>query len=534
MKYQAFIENYFLIDEPKSGVLVLFKFNKAQTMYYAELCRDYDIEKKGIAVAVREFIVKARREGFSSLILAIFAADDLMQEAPTETQVVSYKDDATNVFRKRYRRFILSYFARKSAIAVEEIQRDANVLERFKKMAFSVDASDLELRHNRAHFFCGTAAARTGGRGGVLQKLLFSEAAHYQDTDNMEAKEIIEGTSQQVDKASGWIFQESTGNGKGNYFYQTYEQIKRGLSRYLLRFYGWRSFYSEEQFRVIASEFVDADILKQEYPENEDEAFMSSGLSFTNETELMSLVGADADKSLAAQIEFAGVNYIDQCESIKAFVLTFVKTHPNHDIYLGLDTAKDIDRTVLTILMKKDLSPTGGVKGMAIDSTGQGDFVPDWFERNTKWFLHRVKFSRPTKSIMYKLLQTILKKRLTTLPQIRVPSIEAGPVVFMSDELQHFYVQMLDLQKQVIGDMLVVAHPHGTCKKEGHDYDSCHFHDDYPDSWALAELVYVVINGLPKGQRPPDESQTNFDSAVRRMLDSSKKNRPAPGGEDYM
>lgn len=534
MKYRSFIETYFLIDEPKTGMLVPFKFNQAQQLYYEELVHDYDIEKKGLTIAVREFIVKARREGFSSLILAIFAADDIMQTAPTETQVVSYKDDATNVFRKRYRRFVLSYFAQKSNVPIDQIQRDANILEKYKRIAFSVDASDLELRHNRAHFFCGTAAARTGGRGGVLQKLLFSEAAHYQDTEHMTAKEIIDGTAQQVDKASGWIFQESTGNGKGNYFFQTYEQIKRGLSRYMLRFYGWRKFYSEEQFAVIASEFTDADMLKQEYPENEEEAFMSSGLSFTNEAELLALVGADAEKSLEVQLELSGVNYIDQCDSIKAFALTFARTHPNHNLYLGLDTAKDIDRTVLTILMKRSLSPGGGVKGISIDSTGQGDFVPDWFERNTNWYIHRVKFSRPTKSVMYKILQTVLKKKSTKLPQIKVAAVGQGPIVFMSDELQHFYMQMLDLQKQIIGDMLVVAHPSGQCKKDGHDYDNCHLHDDHPDSWALAELLYVVLNGLPKGQTPPDESSgPNFDSAVRRML-TAQKAHTSDGSEDYV
>ncbi len=147
-----------------------------------------------------------------------------------------------------------------------DIHNDPNVLEKFAKIHLSIDSSDIELRHNRAHFYCGTASARTGGRGGVLQKLLFSEAAHYPDTEKMTARETIDGTSQQVDKESGWIFQESTANGKGNYFYETFEQARQGMSRYIKRFFGWRSFYTPAQFEVIKSEFTDMDMLKQEYP----------------------------------------------------------------------------------------------------------------------------------------------------------------------------------------------------------------------------------------------------------------------------
>lgn len=527
MKYQKFIEDFFLIDEPKTGQLVPFIFNPVQQAYYDDL-KALGIEEKGVELALREFVVKARREGFSSFILALFAADDILQENPTESSVVSYKDDATDTFRKRYRRYVLSWYARRAGMSVEEIQANPNNLDKYKRPCFSVDANDLELRHNRAHFYCGTASARTGGRGGVLQKLLFSEAAHYPDTEKMTAKEIIEGTAQQVDKASGWIFQESTGNGKGNYFYATYELIKRGLSRYMLRFFGWRRFYSPAQFKVIASEFTDADMLKQEYPETEEEAFLSSNLAFTSREEILRLVDCQADKRLALHLEIGGDNYIDQCETIKDFLVTFERTHPNRKIYVGVDSAKTKDRTVITILMGKDLSTQAGVRGLAIDSTGQGDFMPDWFERNTKWYIHRVKFSRPTKSIMYKNLLVIITGRLTELPEFLFGK------EFLSDEWKHFYKQMLDLQKQLIGDLLVVAHPHGSCSDSAsHDYESCPYHDDYPDSWALAELLYVTLNGVPKGQRPPDE-KGNFDDSVRRMLAPSRRSYGGKQNDEYL
>ncbi len=277
-KYRAFIEDYFLIDEPKQGKLVPFNFNKVQNKYYDELCRDYDIEKNGITIPVRELDLKARREGFSSLILALFAADDILTNEATETLVISYKDDATSVFRKRYRLFVLSYFARKQGFSFEQIARSPNMLDGMAKMAFSQEGNgEFEIAHNHAHFFCGTASARTGGRGGVVQKILFSEAAHYPDTDKMTAKEVVEGTARQVDIASGWVFVESTANGVGNHYHQMWDLATKGKSRYKPRFYGWREFYSEDEFKIIASEFATEAMLRQEYPETPDEAFAASG-----------------------------------------------------------------------------------------------------------------------------------------------------------------------------------------------------------------------------------------------------------------
>lgn len=515
MKYRQFIEDNFLIDEPKTGQLVPFKFNPVQVMYYEELVA-LGIEKKGVELALREFIVKARREGFSSLILALFAADDITQTNPTESNVVSYKDDATNTFRKRYRRYILSFYALNAGMTVQDIQRDIGILEKYSKAAFSIDSTDLELRENKAHFYCGSASARTGGRGGVLQKLLFSEAAHYPDTENMTAAEIVEGTSRQVDKGSGWIFQESTGNGKGNHFYATYEAIKRGLSRYLLRFYGWRAFYTQEDFDTqIKPEFTDPDMLRQEYPETEDEAFLSSSLQFTTREELMALVGIEVSKKIEYFVELQGVNYIDQCEIIKDFLVSIVQANPNRNFYVGIDSAKDVDKTVITVIKEKELVANGGIRILAIDSTGAGDFMPDWFELNSKWPLHRVKFSRMSKNIMYKNLRVVIQDKCTELPEFMIGK------EFISDEWDHFYKEMLDLQKQIIGELLIVAHPKGN------------YHDDYPDSWCLAEWGYIVVNGVPRGQRPPTETN-NFNSSVRRLLDGGRNRSQNGGGEDYV
>lgn len=266
-KYRLFIQDNFLIDDAKSGKLVPFKFNSVQQKFYNELVAQ-GIEERGIQQPVREIILKARREGFTSLILALFAADDILSKNPTESLVISYKHDSTKTFIKRYKNFVMSYYAKRW-----NEKRENNV--------FKIDTSG-EVVHaeNGARFYCGTASARIGGRGGTVHKLLFSEAAFYPDKQELRASEIMEGTTRQVDVGSGFVFIESTANGENNYYAKVWREAEKGESRFKPRFYGWREFYTQEQYDMITSEITDKRLVKQEFPATAQEAFLSSGNKF--------------------------------------------------------------------------------------------------------------------------------------------------------------------------------------------------------------------------------------------------------------
>lgn len=512
MQYRKFIEDKFLIDRADTGELVPFVFNKVQNEYYDELIRDYDIEKKGVSVPIRENILKARREGFSSLILAIFCADDIRQDNPTETTVLSYRDDATDVFKKRYRTYALSFFAReKLGYTVEQIKKKPSILDIAAKKFLSVDSNEIIFKHNNAHFYCGTASARVGGRGGVLHKLLFSEIAYYPDTEKMTAKEIIEGTMRQIDISSGWIFAESTENGRGTYQYKLWQQVKEGLSRFKNRFYGAGLFYSKDELAKIKSEFVDMDMFRREYPMTEADLFASSVLSFTTEEKLRAMIEyVHAKRKIVYWMYITGTNYIDQCEILNATLESVAKKWPRNALYAGIDVAKQRDKTVLTILMDKNPSATPGIKCVAIDSTGVGDFMPDWFERNSRFYIERVKFSRMTKDIMYTHLTAIIEKKLTEIPIL----VEDGE--YTSEEAKMFWNEMIELQKKIVGEMIVVSHPVGD--------DS---HDDFPDSWALAEHAFSVINGVDKRTKP--EPSHTLPNSIEKLLNNNKR-RPGGGG----
>ena len=109
---------------------------------------------------------------------------------------------------------------------------------------------------------------------------------------------------------------------------------------------------------------------------------------------------------------------------------------------------------------------------VAIDSTGQGDFMPDLFENHTEWSdensgLYRIKFSLTSKDIMYKSLKVSIAQRLITFPKL------------VGQTGEDFKQQMLDLQQERKGNFLTVHHP-----------DSPDAHDDACDSLALADWAF--------------------------------------------
>lgn len=174
--------------------------------------------------------------------------------------------------------------------------------------------------------------------------------------------------------------------------------------------------------------------------------------------------------------------------------------HKKMDCFAGIDVAKNPDSTVVTILRwnpelnKKELLSWLELRGdnyqdqfdiirdflgnynvvaLAIDSTGVGDPVSDLFVANTQYQdensgFYPIKFTAVSKDNMYRNLKMTIKESLTYLPKIDKKNGE------------RFRLQMLDLQQEYKGQLLSVHHP-----------DAPDAHDDYPDSWALAEWAYA-------------------------------------------
>lgn len=163
----------------------------------------------------------------------------------------------------------------------------------------------------------------------------------------------------------------------------------------------------------------------------------------------------------------------------------------DHETYAGLDTAKFPDRTVLTVkcpkcrrilswlrlqgdnyedqfyILKKRLEGYPNLMYLAIDSTGQGDFMPDMFENNTDIDILRVKFSLQSKDAGYKNLLVQIRNKATEYPGDN------------TREMREFEEEMLELEREYKGEYLSVHHG-----------DDAKAHDDYADSWMLAEWAH--------------------------------------------
>lgn len=166
-------------------------------------------------------------------------------------------------------------------------------------------------------------------------------------------------------------------------------------------------------------------------------------------------------KELIALLELKGENYLDQFEIITGY-----------DSSTGRMTGMG-------------MLDSFNVQGIAIDSTGQGSFFPDMFTRLTRWRDERsglfpVKFSLVSKDVMYRNLQQVVQNRLTAIPNDDTV------------ELDRLREQLLDLQKEYKGELLSVHHP------ESKTQDGEEYHDDYPDSWALAEYAFSMRQRIAK------------------------------------
>ncbi len=259
INYRAFIENEFDILN-KDGLIVPFRLFPVQSRYLEILEKEHDGLK-----GIREIILKARQEGFSSFILALFAVDFIMR--PNSVSIcISHRRDATQKLFKKVKFYVESYCKKNN--------------KDFGTYLLSDNKNEMENKSNGAYFYIGTAGSKVGGRGGTAQNILFSEAAFYQDTEIITASEIIEGSAQQVAQGVGKIFIESTANGFGNYYQLEWDRAMRRESNYSPRFFSWEEFYDEDWIKQKKKDFQSDDKFKQEYPRTPEEAFIHSGTPF--------------------------------------------------------------------------------------------------------------------------------------------------------------------------------------------------------------------------------------------------------------
>ena len=259
----------------KPGPLVPFIFNRAQRYVHHQL-----EAQKAQTGSVRALILKGRQQGCSTYVAGRFYH---------------------RVTRERGQRvFILTNSEASTANLFE-------IVDRFRELAAGAPATRVrnttELRFAAldSGYKVGTAGTKDVGRSATVQLLHGSEVAFWPHGHGHAA-----GALQAVSDAAGTeIILESTANGIGNFFHQTWRDAETSSNDFIAVFVPW--FWQEEYRKPLSDNFAldqeeadyaaqhgldleqmawrrakivelkDARLFKQEYPACVAEAFQMSG-----------------------------------------------------------------------------------------------------------------------------------------------------------------------------------------------------------------------------------------------------------------
>lgn len=267
----------------KDKKVIPISFNPIQAMYWPEMSK-------------RDIILKPRQLGFSTLTAARFFERVINEENVTAV-IIAHDADST---QKMFQMVQLMYL---------NLSEDKKLkLNGGKGKPKVGNKKEFFFAGNNSRIYVGTAGTNTFGRSQTINYLLCSEVAFWPDPE-----EIMTGLMQAV-PFEGEVVIESTANGMGNYYHQTYWDGKRGANNWKTHFYAW---FQHPEYRLPMRENevleLDADErelvehypidheqlkwrrwkisempqridrskedgFRQEYPSNELEAFLSSGM----------------------------------------------------------------------------------------------------------------------------------------------------------------------------------------------------------------------------------------------------------------
>lgn len=266
----------------KDKKVVPLVFNPIQAMYWADK-------------TLRDVILKPRQLGFSTLTLARFFECAINEENVTVAIVAHDADSTQTLFQT-----IQLMYDRLPEAKKEQLNNGRN------KPKYG-NRKEYYFVGNNSRIAVGTAGTPGFGRGWTINYLLCSEVAFWPDPET-----LMTGLLQAV-PMDGEIVIESTANGVGNFYYQTYTDGKSGETNWTAHFYAWHQHpeyqlplkpgevleYDEDELVGIAaygwtpeqikwrrwkiSEMPEKDGItredrfKQEYPANDDEAFLNTG-----------------------------------------------------------------------------------------------------------------------------------------------------------------------------------------------------------------------------------------------------------------
>jgi hypothetical protein len=261
----------------KQGAILPLRFNRAQHYIHDQI-----EAQKAARGRVRALILKGRQQGCSTYVAARF-----------------YHRCGRNT---GMRVFILTHEEQATKNLFEMVERyHDNCSEALRPSTGAANAKELYFDQLDSGYKVGTAGTKGVGRSSTVQLFHGSEVAFWPFADTHAA-----GILQAIPDQQGTeCILESTANGIGNYYHQTWRDAEAGRNGYVAIFVPW--FWQEEYRaeppadlvldaeerdyaalygldlaqmtwrRIKIGELKDPILFKQEYPANAAEAFQMSG-----------------------------------------------------------------------------------------------------------------------------------------------------------------------------------------------------------------------------------------------------------------
>ena len=282
-----FIEK-FLYIENAHGMRIQFILNDDQVDLYKSMC-----EQKQRGEPIRINILKARQAGFSTFIAAIIFCSVIFTPGQRAAIVADIAEHASNLFGK------YNFFYDNLPVDIKE--RLVKVKSNAKELVVSHGEQTSSIRI--------TVQGDSAGRSGTYQYLHLSECAFWDDLDSTLVS-LLQTVSN--DNKNSMVFFETTANGVNDYK-KRWDNDYSGNTKYMPKFYPWytnkryvvadkdiREFRKPNWLAEIEVEYNltpnqvawffdkynefngDLDKLRQEFPSNPVEAFVTSGNSVFN------------------------------------------------------------------------------------------------------------------------------------------------------------------------------------------------------------------------------------------------------------
>lgn len=276
-----FIEKYLYI-KTKDKELMPLPFNPIQSMYWENRTN-------------RDIILKPRQLGFTTLKVAEYF-ERIINEDNVTAVIIAHNADST---QKIFASVQLMY---ENLPEEKKLQLNNGM----NKPKYG-NRKEFYFIGNNSRISVGTAGNTSFGRGDTINYLHCSEVAFWPNPE-----ELTTGLFQAV-PYDGEICLETTANGVGNYFYRTYQEAKNEKSIWTNHFYRWFD-HPEYKLELLPGEELELDIeeerlvetygltseqlkwrrwkisempdkdglskedmFKQEYPEDEQSCFLTSG-----------------------------------------------------------------------------------------------------------------------------------------------------------------------------------------------------------------------------------------------------------------